>query len=104
MEGLSLVDEKKKKRLFISRLLGVVISLAIVALLFCFYFQIIDEWILAIIVVLLSAMNFIVNSVIIGVKDSTVTVKLNLWISGIFFLAGAGFLTYGLMTGNLILF
>ena len=104
MEGNSLVDQKRKRRLNISRICGIITSFTMVAMLLLFYFKVVDEWILSIYVVFLSAINFIINAIMIKTKDASGMAKANLWLSALFFLIGAGFLAYGLITGNLILF
>lgn len=101
MQGL---DKALKKRLFVSRILGILISFAIFALLLLFFFKYIDEWVLGINVLVLSAMDFMINAGIVQIKQTSIWTSANTYASGILFIFGAAITIYGLISGNLILF
>ncbi len=104
MPELNSVDKKRKNRLIISRLCGIVVSIAILTLLLAFYFSYVDQWVTVICVIMLSAVNFIVNGVIIDTKTSSNWIALNMIMSSLFFATGLVILIFGLLSGDLILF
>lgn len=103
MERTSLEDQKTKRSLLFNRIFGIVISITIFTLLLLFYFKVIDEWIISISTIMLSAMNFIVCTTVSQKSGRDEIIAANLFLSVLFFLLGLAILIYGIVTKNLIL-
>ncbi len=103
MERTSLEDQKTKRSLLFNRIFGIVISITIFTLLLLFYFKVIDEWIISISTIMLSAMNFIVCTTVSQKSGRDGIIAANLFLSVLFFLLGLAILIYGIVTKNLIL-
>ena len=98
------LDKSLKKRLFISRVIGIIVSFGILAMLLLYLFKYIDEWLLGINVLVLSAMDFMINAGIVQIKRTSLWTSANTYASAILFIFGAAIVIYGLISGNLILF
>lgn len=103
MQSLSVEDQKKKRLLLYNRIFGIAVSIAIFALLLCFYFKAIDEWIFSISTIMLSAINFITCSTVAHVAGKDNINSANLFFSVIFFIIGLTFLIIGIVSGDLLL-
>lgn len=103
MQNLSVQDQKTKKSLLVNRIFGIVLSLAILTLLLLYYFNVLDEWIISISTMMLSAMNFITCTTISQKTGRDNIISANLFLSILFFLMGLGIMIYGILTKNLIL-
>lgn len=97
-------EKTRRRKLIWSRIFGVGIAAAIVAMLAFYFFGIIDVWMMIINVLLFSGMEFMVNAGVVQVQGTSKISTINAWLSAILFLTCAGFLIYGLITKNLVLF
>lgn len=95
------LNKKAKTRLWTAKISGLLCSIGLVAVLFCFYFRIINEWVLCMAVSSMSGVNFCINATLFELRESSISARINLFLSGIMFLAGIIFCIYGLVSGNL---
>ena len=98
------LDRVMKRKLFISRMIGIFISFAIFAMLLLYLYKYIDEWVFGINVLVFSAMDFMINAGIVQMKQTSMWTSANTYVSALLFILGAGMVIYGLISGNLILF
>ena len=97
-------DQLRKRRLLISRILGIFISVAMIAMFLLFLFKYVDEWMFAVSIMLMSAMDFMINAGAVHIKQTSIWTSVNTWVSAVLFLGSAAMVVYGLISGNLILF
>ena len=97
-------EKTKKRRLLFNRILGIIFAFSIILVLLFYYFGLVDSWIFAVSVVVLSGVIFTINAGIVETKRTSIWTKVNIFASTIMFLFGITLLAYGLISGNLILF
>lgn len=97
-------DKARRRKLIWSRIFGVGVAAAIVAMVAFYFFGLVDVWMMAINISLFSAMEFMINAGVVQIHGTSTISTINTWVSAILFLASAGFVIYGLVTKNLVLF
>lgn len=100
-EAVKNLNKKAKAKLWTARISGLLCSIGLITILFCFYFEVINEWVLSIAVASMSGVNFCINATLFEIRESSVSARINLALSTIMFLAGILFCVYGLVSGNL---
>ena len=96
------LDKSRRAGLLFVRIIGLLMSLGIFACLVLFYLKMLDEFLMIIIVVMLSASLFMLNSTVQGIKDTDFKQRMSMLLSIMFFIGGIALMVYGFMVGKLV--
>lgn len=96
------LDKSRRAGLLFVRIIGLLMSLGVFACLVLFYLKMLDEFLMIIIVVMLSASLFMLNSTVQGIKDTDFKQRMSLLLSIMFFIGGIALMVYGFMVGKLV--
>ena len=100
---LEKMDKSRRVALLFVRLMGMLMCCGLFACLVLFYLKMLDEFLVIVIVVMISASLFMLNSLVQGIKDTDFKQRVSTMLSIIFFIAGIALIVYGFMTGKLVL-
>ena len=100
---LEKLDKSRRAALLFVRLMGMLMCCGIIACLVLFYFKMLDEFLMLVMVIMISASVFMLGSLIYGIKDSDFKQKISTTLSILFFIAGVALIVYGFMVGKLVL-
>ena len=98
------LDKAMKRRLMIYRIFGIVVSIAIFTMLLLKFFNYVGEWPFAVSILMMSAVDFMINAMIVQIKQTSIWTSVNTWVSTFLLLFGISITIYGIVSGEFILF
>lgn len=102
-EALKKANKKALRSIWMSRITGIICSLGLIAILLCFYFHIVNEWVLVLSTLCISGVDFVLNAIVFDLRESTTLAKANMFVSAFFFISSLIIIIYGLISGQFIL-
>ena len=93
--------QRLKKRIWRTRIVGIVSALTGIAYVLFYYFNIVNHWLCAVMITYVIALNFLINSTYQEIFSGLKISKLNLSIAILFLLCTIALLAYTIVTAKL---